>query len=248
MAIVRFTQSVSLPGTNSYAWNDASNWVEGTLPAPGEDAIIDQPAGSHGVSYDNYQLSGALLNLDVPDQSPSPVLEIASGITLNAGAIFNAGTIIVDAGAELAPTSPGRWATNHLTDVAGTIALVNFLNTGTFDYTSSTADIFVTHAAPIWHGTATNAVDNFGVGDGLFLGGFVFTQSFPTYTASLSGTTLTVDGVTKNGVSKPIYQLTNFSANPDVTGLTATVVSTTNPSTGDVQKFLELSATCFLAG
>lgn len=248
-APIHFTQSVSLAGTNSYAWNDPSNWVGGTLPVPGNQVVVNQPAGSTGVSYDNYQLAGSLLSLTVPDQSPSPVLEIASGITLTAaGAITNSGTVIVDPGAVLATGPTGRVASNDLMDVGGTFSLPNFLNTGTFAYTSSSADIYLWAALAVWNDVATNKVENFGVGDGLFLHAYVLTQSYPTYTAILSGTTLSVDGIAKDGASKLLYELPNFSVAAGVTGLDATVVTATNPSSGKSELFLDISAVCFVAG
>lgn len=250
MSIIQFTQSVSLSGTNSFAWSDPSNWVGGTIPMPGDQVVIGQPAGSVGVSFDDvsYPLGSALLNLTVPDQSPSPVLEIASGTTVIAGAIFNSGTIMIDPGAELATERTGRVASNNVMDVGGTFALSNFLDTGTFAYTSSSADIYLWAALPVWNHIATNNVENFGLGDGLFLHNFVLTNSFPTYTASLSGTTLTVDGVDKTGASNLLYELPNFTAAASVTGLDATVVTAINPSTGNADSFLEISAVCFVGG
>jgi Hint domain len=246
---IRFTQSVSLSGTNSYAWNDPSNWIGGTLPVPGDQLVINQPAGSTGVSYDNYQLAGPVLNFTLPDQSPSPVLEIASGITLiAAGAIFNSGTVIVDPGAVLATGPTGRVASNDLMEVGGTVSLPNFLNTGTFDYTSSSADIYLWAAKAVWNDIATNTVENFGVGDGLFLHAYVLTNSFPTYTAILSGTTLDVDGVSNSGVSTLLYELPHFSVAAGVTGLDATVVTAIDPSSGKAELFLDISAVCFVAG
>jgi hypothetical protein len=246
---IHFTQSVSLSGTNSFAWNDPSNWVGGTLPAPGDQLVINQPAGSTGVSYDNYQLAGPVLNFTLPDQSPSPVLEITSGITLiAAGAITNSGTVIVDPGAVLATGPTGRVASNNLMDVGGTFSLPNFLDTGTFAYTSSSADIYLWAAQPVWNDIATNTVANFGLGDGLFLHNFVLTNSYPSYTAILSGTTLSVDGVSTGGASTLLYELPNFSVAAGVTGLDATVVTATNPSSGTAESFLEISAVCFVAG
>jgi hypothetical protein len=244
---VRFTQSVSLPGTNSYAWSSPSNWAGGALPVSGDQVVISQPVG---VSYDNYQLSGALLNFRVglPNQSPSPVLEIASGITLDAGAIFNYGTTIVDAGAELAITPTGRVADNNLTEVAGTLGIQNFLNTGTYEFEGPSADIYLNAAKAVWNDIATNDVENFGLGDGLFLKAYVLTIAYPTYTANLSGTTLTVDGIASNGTSRLLYELPNFDVAAGVTGVSATVVTATNPVTDITNRFLEISAVCFLAG
>jgi len=248
-SVIHFTQSVSLSGTNSYAWSDSSNWVGGTLPAPGDELVINQPVGSSGVSYDNYQLAGAVLNFTLPDQSPSPVLEIASGITLiSDGAITNSGTVIVDPGAVLATGPHGHVASNDLMEVGGTFSLPNFLNTGTFEYTSSSADIYVWAATAVWHGPAANKVENFGVGDGLLLHNFELTELYPSYTASLSGTVLSVDGISKTGEPTLLYQLSNFSEAPGVTGLDATVVTAVNPSSGKAELFLDITAVCFVAG
>jgi len=246
---IHFTQSVSLSGTNSYAWNDPSNWVGGTLPVPGQQLVINQPAGSSGVSYDNYQLSGPVLNFTLPDQSPSPVLEIASGITLIAdGDITNSGTVIVDSGAVLATGPHGRVGSNDLMEVSGTVSLPDFLNTGTFDFTSSSADIYVWAAEAVWNGVASNKVENFGVGDGLLLHNFELTQLYPSYTAVLSGSTLSVDGVSKSGASTLLYQDSNFGEAPGVTGLDATVVTAIDPSSGKAELFLDITAVCFVAG
>ena len=76
-AVLHFTHSISLPGTNSYAWSVPSNW-EGGTPSPNDQIIVNQPAGATGVSYDDDQLSGGLLSLTVPDQSPLPELESAT--------------------------------------------------------------------------------------------------------------------------------------------------------------------------
>ena len=251
MAVIHFTQSVSLPGTDSYAWSDASNWVGGSLPVAGDQVVVNQPAGSTNVSYDDvsFPLGSALLSLTVPDQSPSPVLEIASGTTLIAdGAITNSGTVIVDPGAVLATGPTGHVASNDVMDVGGTFALPNFLDTGTFAYTSSSADIYEWAAEPVWNGIATNKVENFSVGDGLFLHGYEFTNLYPSYSGSLSGTTLSVDGIATDGASTLLYELTNFTVASDVSGLNATVVTATNPSSGSSELFLDISAVCFVAG
>jgi hypothetical protein len=247
-AVLHFTQSISLPGTNSYAWSVASNW-EGGTPSPGDQIIVNQPAGAMGVSYDDDQLSGGILNLTVPDQSPLPELEIAAGTTLEVlGGITNSGSIVIDPTAALLSGPTGWWFGNHVTDVGGTVAMPNFLNSGTFEFTGPSADIYLTGALAVWNDIATNRVENFGLGDELFLKAYVLTTAYPTYSAMLSGTTLTVDGITSSGASKLLYELPNFDAAAGVTGLTATVVTTTNPSTGAAAKFLEISAVCFLAG
>jgi hypothetical protein len=246
MPLIHFTQSVSLSGTDSFAWNSPSNWVGGTLPVPIDSVVINQPAGSHGVSYDNYQLTGPLLSLAIPSQSPSPVLEIASGITLLVtGALTNSGTVDIDSGAILAVR---REAANELTNV-GTNAemwLPNFLNTGIFDYGPS-ADIFLTAAQPVWHGIATNTIGNFGVGDALFLHGFPFTNGYDHWVATVSGTTLKVAGVI-HGKSTLVYELSDFNTIAGVTGITTQVVHETNPLTGVTGAYLELLAVCFVAG
>ena len=247
MPQIRVTQSVTLGTTNSYAWNSTSNWVGGVLPVSGDSVAVNQPAGSTGVSYDNLQLAGPLLRLTVPDQSPSPVLEIAGGITLLAsGAVFNSGTIDVDSGAVMATK---REASNHLTNVTGSDWLPNFLNAGTFAYQGPSANIYLTNAEPVWTDIATNDVTNFAVGDGLFLEGFVFSHGYISYAASVSGTTLTVDGTTKAGATTLLYELTNFGTAAGVTGITATGTVVNNPLTGVPNAFLELAAVvCFAAG
>jgi hypothetical protein len=250
-AVLHFTQSMSLPGTNSYAWSVSNNWEGGAL-APGDNIVVNQPAGATGVSYDDEPLSGgvlSILSLTVPNQSPLPELEIAAGRTLEVlGGITNSGTIVIDPTAALLSGPTGSWSANVVTDVGGILAMPNFLNTGTFAFTSPSADIYLTDAQPVWSDIATNTVENFGLGDELFLrNDSLFPSPDQTYTAMLSGTTLTVS-IVANGGSAPVYELPNFDVAAGVTGVTARVVPTTNPSTGASANFLEISAVCFLAG
>ncbi len=241
---ITFTQVSPLSGT-SYAWSAASNWVGDTVPAPGQAAII--PDDSPGVSYDNvsYSLTAPLLDIHVGSGS---VVEIALGTTLDADAIYNLGTVVVDVGAQLANTTFGRLASNDLMEVAGTLGIQYFLNmsSSTFAYEGPSADIYV-HQADATGTILSDHVENFGVGDGLFLAAYDLTV-YPEYVASVSGTDLLVDGFDESGRLHQVYEMINFGTATGVTGIDATVVSAIDPVTGITGNFLELSAVCFVAG
>jgi len=250
MAKQTFTQSVTLSGTsNSFAWNAPSNWMSGVLPAAGDSVVIGASTGSGAVSYDNLNLGGPLMSLQV--LSGAPLLDIAPGTSLTVsgpdinGPLFNAGSIEVEALAELAAL---RLPQNNLILLAGTAEFPDFLNQGTFDFQGHGADLFLSAPQPIWHNVSSNDVENFDIGDALFLRGWVYTHSYPSYAAFVTGTTLTVEGLPTHGEPRVLYESTDFNVAPDVAGLNAAVVSQVDPLRGTLQNFLELTAVCFVAG
>ncbi len=244
MANKTFTQSISVPGTsNSFAWNAPSNWIGGALPVDGDRVIIGPAMAPGEVSYDNLDTGFPLLALQI--SAGAPLLDIASGITLNlSGPLINAGTIDIDADAQLAALR--LQANGSITD-AGTLELPDF-SMGSFAFQGSNADIFLSTPQPIWHNISNSPVTGFDFGDNLYLAKYILTQAFfPTYSAFLSGTTLTINGVNSSGI-KELYQLTNFQAASDVSALSASVVTLPDPRTGVATSFLDVTAVCFVAG
>ncbi|HEX5326787.1 MAG TPA: hypothetical protein VFW75_08975, partial [Acetobacteraceae bacterium] len=148
-----FTESVSLSGSNSFAWNAASNWVGGTLPGAGDTVVIG--ADSPGVSFDDLDVGARLLSVQVLNAAADPGLEIAQNVTLSlSGPLVNLGTVTVDAGAELTAV---RVDANNRINVAGVLGIHDF-NQGSFAFEGANAEIFLSAARPVWHNISANPV------------------------------------------------------------------------------------------
>ena len=237
-----FTESVTLSGSpNTYAWSSPSNWLGGAVPPNGSNPVIGPGTNPDAVSYDDIN-NLRLYNLTV--LSDAPTVEIASGDSLRvAVALVNQATIDVDSSAVVATR---RFAHNDLINVAGTVEIPDFINQGTFALQGNSADIFL--AFPHTGNVASNVIQNFDAGDGLFFNSFALTQRYPAYSALVSGTTLTIDGLRTHGSPVDLYELTNFGTASDVTSLTTDLVQRNDPYTGATKTFLEIAAVCFVAG
>ncbi|HEX5325417.1 MAG TPA: Hint domain-containing protein [Acetobacteraceae bacterium] len=197
------------------------------------------------MSFDDLNVGARLFSVQVLNVAADPGLEIAQNVTLDlSGPLVNLGTVTVDAGAELTAV---RVDANNQINVAGVLGIHDF-NEGSFAFEGANAGIFLSSARPVWHNISANPVTNFDVGDELMLAGWPYVRSYPTYTATLSGTTLTVIGTSRTGVSHDLFQLTDFVAADDVSAIAANTVTATNPFSGEMQEVLQLTAVCFGAG
>jgi hypothetical protein len=246
VALTKFTESVTIPGSpNSYAWSSASNWVSGTVPDAGDRVIIGPPTVAGALSYDDLSFATPNRLESVTLTGPTAALDIAPGVSLDiAGPLNNSGVVDVLSGGELAAT---RLPINNVIQDASVLAIPDF-SSGSFAYQGHNASIYLSVPTPVWHGVSNTPVTNFDFGDALYLDGWVFTNSFRSYTAIVSGTTLTVDGVSQNLPPKELYQLTNFHTAAGVGPIQATVVNVTDPLTGTPDRFLQLTPVCFLSG